>query len=111
MVMRPEDFRPDDLFAQIQGLVDGLTAERDARHAAEAADKAKSDLLAMIGHELRTPMEAAVAMTELLLASPLDPTQARYAETLYACSTTCSTSPGSRPVVSSLSRFLSTCTI
>jgi CheY-like chemotaxis protein len=83
MVMRPEDFRPDDLFAQIQGLVDGLSAERDARHAAEAADKAKSDLLAMIGHELRTPMEAAVAMSELLLASPLDPTQARYAETLY----------------------------
>ena len=81
--MRPEDFRPDDLFAQIQGLVDGLGAERDARHAAEAADKAKSDLLAMIGHELRTPMEAVVAMSELLLASPLDPTQARYTETLY----------------------------
>ncbi len=83
MVMQPEDFRPDDLFAQIQGLVDGLAAERDARHAAEAADKAKLDLLAMIGHELRTPMEAVVAMTELLLASPLDLTQARYTETLY----------------------------
>ena len=83
MVMQPEDFRPDDLFAQIQGLVDGLAAERDARHAAEAADKAKSDLLAMIGHELRTPMEAAVAMSELLLATPLDPTQTYYAETLY----------------------------
>src|SRR4030042_4758169 len=83
VVMRPEDFRPDDLFAQIQGLVDGLGAERDARHAAEAADKAKSDLLAMIGHELRTPMEAGVAMSELLLASPLDPTQARYTDTLY----------------------------
>jgi CheY-like chemotaxis protein/nitrogen-specific signal transduction histidine kinase len=83
MVMRPEDFRPDDLFAQIQGLVDGLAAERDARQAAEAADRAKSDLLAMIGHELRTPMEAVVAMSELLLASPLDVTQSRYAETLY----------------------------
>lgn len=81
--MRPEDFRPDDLFAQIQGLVDGLAAERTARDAAEAADKAKSDLLAMIGYELRTPMEAVVAMSELLVASPLDPTQARYAETLY----------------------------
>jgi len=32
--MRPEDFRPDDLFAQIQGLVDGLTAERRSREAA-----------------------------------------------------------------------------
>ena len=84
--MRPEDFRPDDLFAQIQGLVDGLTAERRAREAAEAADKAKSDLLAMVGHELRSPMEAVTAMAELLLASPLDPTQARYAEILYQSS-------------------------
>jgi signal transduction histidine kinase/CheY-like chemotaxis protein len=83
VVMRPEDFRPDDLFAQIQGLVDGLGAERRAREAAEAADKAKSDLLAMIGHELRSPMEAVTAMAELLLASPLDPTQERYAEMLH----------------------------
>jgi len=81
--MRPEDFQPDDLFAQIQGLVDALAAERVAREAAEAGDKAKSDLLAMIGHELRTPMEAVMAMSELLLASPLDPTQARYTDTLY----------------------------
>ena len=81
--MRPEDFRPDDLFAQIQGLVDGLAAERAARQAAEAADKAKSDLVAMIGHELRAPLEAVVAMAELLRASSLDPTQARYADTLY----------------------------
>jgi CheY-like chemotaxis protein len=80
--MRPEDFRPDDLFAQIQGLVDGLADERRAREAAEAADKAKSELLAMVGHELRTPMEAVVAMAELMLASPLDPTQ-RYARTLH----------------------------
>jgi CheY-like chemotaxis protein/nitrogen-specific signal transduction histidine kinase len=80
--MRPEDFRPDDLFAQIQGLVDALAEERAVRQAAEAANKAKSDLIAMIGHELRTPMEAVVAMSELLLASPLEPTQARYVDTL-----------------------------
>ncbi len=81
--MRPEDFRPDDLFAQIQGLVDGLADERRAREAAEAADKGKSDLLAMVSHELRTPMEAVIAMAELMLASPLDPTQQRYARTLH----------------------------
>jgi len=81
--MRPEDFRPDDLFAQIQGLVDGLAEERAARQAAEAANKAKSDLIAMIGHELRAPMEAVVAMSESLLAGPLEPTQARYVDTLY----------------------------
>ena len=81
--MRPKDFQPDDLFAQIQGLVDGLAEERRAREAAEAADKAKSELLAMVGHELRTPMEAVIAMAELLLASPLDPTQERYTQTLH----------------------------
>jgi CheY-like chemotaxis protein/nitrogen-specific signal transduction histidine kinase len=81
--MRPEDFQPDDLFAQIQGLVDAVAAERAARECAEAADKAKTDLLAMIGHELRAPMEAVAAMAELLLASSLDQTQARYADTLY----------------------------
>jgi signal transduction histidine kinase len=80
--MRPEDFRPEDLFAQIQALVDGLAAERRAREAAEAADKAKSELIDMIGHELRTPMQGVIDMSELLLASPLDGTQLRYTETL-----------------------------
>lgn len=80
--MQPEDFRPDDLFGQIQSLVDRLDVERGRREAAEAANSAKSELLAMVGHELRTPMETVVAMAELLLTSPLDPTQRRSTETL-----------------------------
>ena len=80
--MQPEDFRPDDLFGQIQGLVDKLDAERERREAAEAADKAKSELIATIGRELRTPLEAVIALGELLRASPLDPTQQHYTETL-----------------------------
>ena len=80
--MHPEDFRPDDLFAQIQSLVDALQAERQARCLAEASDKAKSELLALASHELLTPMGAIVAMTERLLASPLDNSQRRYGETL-----------------------------
>jgi CheY-like chemotaxis protein/nitrogen-specific signal transduction histidine kinase len=80
--MHPEDFRPDDLFAQIQGLVDALRTERQARCLAEASDKAKSELLALASHELLTPMGAIVAMTERLLASPLDKSQRRYGETL-----------------------------
>ena len=70
--MQPEDFRPDDLFRQIQGLVDKLDAERQAREAAEAADRANSELIATIGRELRTPLEAVIALGELLRASPLD---------------------------------------
>lgn len=80
--MQPEDFRPDDLFRQIQGLVDKLDAERQAREAAEAADRANSELIAAIGRELRTPLEAVIALGELLRASPLDPTQQHYTETL-----------------------------
>jgi signal transduction histidine kinase/CheY-like chemotaxis protein len=80
--MQPEDFRPDDLFAQIQSLADALTAERQARERAEAADKAKSELLAVVSHELRTPMGAVISMSELLLTGQLDGTQRRYAETL-----------------------------
>ena len=80
--MRAEDFQPEDLFAQIQCLVERLAVERCAREAAEAADKAKSELLAMVGHELTAPVETLIAMIELLSASPLDPAQRRYTDML-----------------------------
>ncbi|MGI8725328.1 MAG: response regulator [Methyloceanibacter sp.] len=80
--MQAEDFKPDYLFAQIQGLVDALAAERGARERAEIAEKAKSELLGVIGHELRAPMGAILSMAELLLGSRLDNSQRRYAQTL-----------------------------
>ena len=80
--MQPQDFRPDDLLARIEGLVETVDAERRLRERAEAADRAKSDLLAVVSHELRTPMGAVISMSELLLNGPLDPTQRHYAETL-----------------------------
>lgn len=76
--MRAEDFKPDDPFTQIQNLVERLAVERRAREAAEAADKAKSELLATVGHELEAPAETLIAMIELLSASPLDTAQRRY---------------------------------
>src|SRR5262245_46710681 len=83
--MQARDLRDRDLFVQVKRLVEGLEAERKARQAAEAANKAKSELLATISHELRTPMEALVAVGELLLSAPLDETQ-RHAETLLQSS-------------------------
>jgi two-component system, sensor histidine kinase len=81
--MRPEDFRADDLFGQIQALVDCIAQEREAKEAAEAADKAKSELLATVSHELRTPMGAIISMAELLQQTALDETQRKYASTLH----------------------------
>jgi len=80
--MRPEDFKPDDLFTQIQNLAGNLAAERRARHAAEASDKAKAELLATAGNQLKAPVEKLIAMTGLLSASPLDPAQRRYTDML-----------------------------
>lgn len=44
---------------------------RQARQAAEAASRAKTSFLATISHELRTPMNGVLGMTELLLLSDL----------------------------------------
>ncbi len=84
--MQPQDSHAHDLSVQLRRLVDGLALECEARAAAEVADKAKSELLATISQELRTPMEAVVGMVELLLATPLDETQHRHAETLLQSS-------------------------
>ena len=70
------------LAARVQELEQALAAETRAREAAEAAFAARSELLATVSHEVRTPLGAIIAMADLLLNGKLDARQRRYAEAL-----------------------------
>ncbi len=53
----------------------------DAMHAAEEANRAKSEFLVNTSHEIRTPLHGVIGLLGLLLNSQLTATQKLYAET------------------------------
>ena len=80
-------FADDDLSLQNKKLLAAnrrkdelLAKERKAREEAERADRVKSDFLALLSHEFRTPLQAIFGYTELLereIHGPLTDAQRR----------------------------------
>ena len=57
----------------------------NAKHAAESANRLKTEFLTNISHELRTPLNGVVGMTGLLMTTTLSNEQEEYAQTVREC--------------------------
>ena len=81
----------EQLQSEVQERRAAESALREAKEAAEAAERAsrsKSQFLANMSQEIRTPMSSVQGMMELLLASELTPRQRHYAESVQRSSET-----------------------
>jgi signal transduction histidine kinase/HPt (histidine-containing phosphotransfer) domain-containing protein len=75
------EFSPPFLSRSIRYAIERQQTERQLRAAlelAESANTAKSNFLAMMSHEIRSPLNAVLGMTELLGTGRLDEEQRRY---------------------------------
>jgi PAS domain S-box-containing protein len=64
----------------VTARVETERALADARAKAEAASRAKSRFLAVVSHEVRTPLNGILGMSDLLLDTSLSPEQRTYAQ-------------------------------
>jgi PAS domain S-box-containing protein len=77
--------------AEYQAVGHDITERKDAeaallraKEAAEAADRAKSDFLAVVSHELRTPINAIIGFSKMLTSTTLNLDQREQVEMIHS---------------------------
>ena len=70
---------------RILGTCQDVTALVQAREVALSASRLKSEFLASMGQQMRTPMNGVVGMLELLMDTPLSREQAQFCVGIRAC--------------------------
>jgi len=84
-LLRDKQSKPLYLISQIEDITEikeAMTRQRELTKKAQAAERAKSDFLAVMSHEIRTPMNGVIGMTGLLLDTGLNAEQRTLAETI-----------------------------
>ncbi len=81
----------DRIYGTARDVTDRMAAEqalRDAKAAAEAANRAKSDFLANMSHEIRTPLNGVIGIADALARTPLSQHQTEMVDLIRGSGTT-----------------------